>query len=292
MGQPAYLVARVFSNNAVLARQDEEERVLVGRGIGFGRRVGDWIPADLVQQQFLEVNPSKVHYLELMNSVDSHTFDTCVEAVERAADMLGELHPSVYLVLADHLAFTVQRLREGSVISNPLMDEIRAAFPEEYAAAELVLRYVNSHLDVELPAVEIAFITLHLNAARTGASVKGPLQQANALAGIVQYAGQRLGYPDTPGQIHGELVQTLARLTKRVRAGAFRSNAAVRSIERDLPLETSLAIQIVERIWGRTPLPHESVGEVAHLAVFLHGWRQDAANEMRINQTKQKGVNR
>jgi transcriptional antiterminator len=292
MGQPAYLIARVFSNNTVLASQDEAERVLVGRGIGFGRRVGDWIPADLVQQQYFEVNPSKVHYLELMSSVDSHTFDTCVQAVERAGDLLGELHPSVYLVLADHLAFTVQRLREGCVISNPLVDEIRAVFPDEYVAAELVLRYVNSHLDVELPADEKAFITLHLNAARTGASVKRPLQQANALAGIAQFAGQRLGYLDASGPVHDELIQMLARLTKRVRAGDFRGNAAGRSIKRDLPLETALATQIIEQIWGGTPLPHECMGEVAHLAVFLHGWRQDAANETRINQTKQKGVNR
>ncbi|MCW5954347.1 MAG: PRD domain-containing protein, partial [Propionibacteriaceae bacterium] len=223
MGRPAYLIARVFSNNAVLARLGEEERVLVGRGIGFGHRVGEWILADQVQQQYFEVSPSKVHYLELMNSVDSHTFDTCVEAVERAADLLGELHPSVYLVLADHLAFTVQRLREGNVISNPLIDEIRAAFPNEFTAAELVLHYVNSHLDVELPTDEIAFITLHLNAARTGASVKLPLQQANALAGLVQFTGQRLGCPEAPGQVRDELIQTLARLTKRVRTGAFRS---------------------------------------------------------------------
>jgi transcriptional antiterminator len=286
MEKSACLVSRVFSNNAVLARLGEDERVLVGCGIGFGRRVGERIPADKIQQQYFELSPSKAHYLDLMNLIDQRTFDTCVEAIKRAADLLGELHPSVYLVLADHLACVVQRLREGSVIFNPLMDEIRAAFPDESVAAEVVLRYINSHLDVELPSDETAFITLHLSAARTGASVKLPLKQANDLAGIVQFAADRLGHPNASGVVHGELVWTLARLTKRVRAGAFRSHAAARSIERDLPLETELASQIIERIWGSTPLPHGAAGEVAHHAVFLHGWKQDAENEMQIDRAQ------
>jgi transcriptional antiterminator len=276
----AYRVFRVFSNNAVLARRDEDERVLVGRGIGFGRRVGEWIPADQVQQQYFDLNPSKARYLDLMNSVDQHTFDICIEAIEQAANLLGELHQSVYLVLADHLAFVVQRLREGSVISSPLIDVIRAAFPGEFAAAEVVLRYVNSHLDVELPPDETAFITLHLNAARISSSVKVPLRQANALDGIVRFAADRLGRPNTSGVVHDELIRTLARLTRRVRAGTLRSCPAARLIARDLPLETRLASQIIERISGSTPLPHGAAGEVAHLAVFLNGWKQDAGNEM------------
>lgn len=291
MGQGAYFAVRIFSNNAALARQDEKERVLVGRGIGYGRRVGDRIPADLVQRQYFEVSSNKVHHLELVDSVDAHTLDACVKAVDQASELLGELHPSGLFVLAEHLAFTVQRSREGSVIANPLTDEIKAAFPDELAAAELVLRYINSLLDVELPDAEAAFIALHLNAARTGVSVKRPLQQANALAGIVQFTGQQLGCEDASGPVHDHLIRTLARLTKRVRAGFFRGNAAARSIERDLPVETVLARAVLARIWGGAPLPKQSRGEVAYLAVFLHGWRQEAANESRINP-KKKAVNR
>ena len=290
MEESAYLVARVFGNNAVLGCRGEDTRVLVGRGIGFGRQVGQQIPLDQVQQQYFELSPSNLHYLDLMNSVDQHLFNVCTEAIEQAADMLGELHPSVYLVLTEHLVFAVQRLREGTVIRNPLIDEIRAAFPEEFVAAEVVVLYINSHLDVELPPDEMAFVTLHLNAARTDASVKLPLQQANDLAQIVQFAQDRLGHPNASGAVHSELIWTLARLTKRVRASAFRSNAAVRFIERDLPLETEVASQIIERISGLMPLPHDMAGEVAHLAVFLHGWKQDTRSEMQIGPAQQKGI--
>lgn len=189
MAELSYKVARVFSNNAVLARRGEDELVLVGRGIGFGRRAGDQIAADNVQRQYVEISPDKAQYLDLVNSIDSQVFETISAAIDLATDLLGELHPSVYLVLTDHLAFAVQRLREGEAITNPLLSEIRVVFPAEFGAAELMLSYINSHLDAELPVDEAAFITLHLSAARAGSTVKQPLQQANALAGIVEYAG-------------------------------------------------------------------------------------------------------
>jgi transcriptional antiterminator len=292
MSEPAYSVTRVFGNNAVLGHCGDDTRVLVGRGIGFGRRIGQEIPLDEVQHQYFEIKPTNVRYLDLLNSNDQHTLDVCNEAIDRAADVLGELHPSVYLLLVEHLAFTVQRLREGSLIRNPLIDEIRAAFPDEFMAAEVVVRHIDSHLDVELPPDETAFITLHLNAARTDASVKLPLRQANDLAELVKFAAEKLGHPNTSPTVHGELIWTLARLTKRIQAGAYRGNAAVRLIERDLALETEVASQIIEKILGSTPLPPEVVGEVAHLALFLHGWKQDASYENEINPANQKGVTR
>ena len=53
MEECVYSVARVFRNNTVLGCRGEDTRVLVGRGIGFGRRVGQSIPFNEGQQHFL-----------------------------------------------------------------------------------------------------------------------------------------------------------------------------------------------------------------------------------------------
>lgn len=282
MGEPSYRVVRVFNNNAVLVRQDEDELVVVGRGIGFGRRTGDRIAADNVQRQYVEIGRDKAQYLELMNSIDPRVFEIISTTVDLAVDLLGELHPSVYLLLADHLAFAVQRFRDGAAIVNPLLGEIRVVFPTEFGAAELMLGYINSHLGIELPTDEAAFITLHLNAARTGSTVKQPLQQANVLGGIVEFATTWLGSPAISPAVHDELVGALARLANRLESGAYRVNLAARSIQRDLPHETELARQIVLRILQVEQLPREAVGEVANLAVFLHGWQQDVNDKKNI----------
>lgn len=282
MTKPTHRVVRALNNNAVLARAGEDEMVLVGRGIGFGRSEGDPIPADSVQSRFIEVDPEKVHFLTWVSSLGTSVLDTITSAVDLAADLLGELHPSVYLLLADHLAFAVQRIEQGEPIQNTLMQEIRAAFPEEYAAAEVVLHFLNANLALTMPGDEAAFITLHLNAARHGASVKQPLQRANRLADVVEFATTELDVPrptgadGDPARAGNELTISLAQLAQRLDQGRFRRNAASRSIHRDLPRESDLARQIIQRILG-TDVPRAAQGEIAYLAVFLHGWGEDHA---------------
>lgn len=275
MVELSYEVVRVLSSNAVLARHGEDELVLVGRGIGFGRSVGELIPAGAGQQEFIAAQSDKAQYLNLVNSIDAEMFETISAAVDLAADLLGELHPSVYLLLTDHLVFAVARQREGQAILNPLLGEIRAVFPAEFGAAELVLQYINSRLGIDLPIDEAAFITLHLNAARHGSNVKQPLQQANALAGINEYVYARLGRVPATGAVHDDFVLAMARLGRRLRRGDYRHNQAARSIQRDLPFETELAGQLIQRLLDVDRLPREAAGEVATLAVLLHGWRQD-----------------
>lgn len=228
-----------------------------------------------MHQEFIAPQSDKAQYLNLVNSIEPEIFETIQAAVELAADLLGELHPSVYLMLTDHLAFAVNREREGQQISNPLVGEIRAVFPAEFGAAELVLQYINSRLGTELPIDEAAFITLHLNAARHGSNVKQPLQQANALAGINEFVLARLGRPGATGPARDDFVHAMARLGRRLDQGHYRHNQAARSIQRDLPFEHDLAAQVICRLLGVEALPREAAGEVATLAVLLHGWRQD-----------------
>nr|WP_275587060.1 PRD domain-containing protein [Arcanobacterium pluranimalium] len=184
---------------------------------------------------------------------------------------MGELHPSVYLLLSDHLIFAMQRLRDGQVIRNNLRTEIRAVFPEEFAAAEAVLTYINAHADMAFPDDEAAFIALHLNAARTGVTVKQPLEQANRLATIINDAGQSLGVEHAvPEEVSASILATM----RRIESGMFRKNDALRAISRELPREFDVAERIIAQLLQVDAVPLLALGEVAFLSVTLHAWRQ------------------
>lgn len=273
-------VVRVLSNNAVLARvgegdSDDGGLVLVGRGIGFGRHVGDPVSATADQRQYIELSPDKVQLLTSLNALDPYVIETISTAVDLAADLLGELHPSVYLVLAEHLSYAVDRVGKGEVIRNSLLEEIKAVFSAEFGAAELIVQYLNSHLTVDLPIDEAAFIALHLNAARSGVTVKQPLAKANELAGLATFVRHRLPREVGAASTSDDgLITTLTYVQRRARAGQWRDNRAQRSIARDLPREYDLAEQVLCRILDTAMLPREAAGEAAYLAVFLHGWEQ------------------
>ena len=137
-------IIRVFSNNAVLVRvpsgvprEDTAQntaqtkntqqqtsqttnntQVLVGRGIGFQRKPGDEISPATADRQYLELSPERAQFLKGVLSLDPAVMETISAAVDLAVDLLGELHPSVYVVLAEHISFAVQRAGSGEQIRN------------------------------------------------------------------------------------------------------------------------------------------------------------------------------
>ncbi|MDD7554348.1 PRD domain-containing protein [Schaalia hyovaginalis] len=275
-----YRVTHALNNNAVAAVDVDSDTpvILVGKGLGFGRRPGDEIPEEDVRERYIAVGEDRSHYLNLLKNIPAVTLEAVSGGVELAEEQLGALHPSVYVILTDHLAFAVQRLAEGQMIENPLLPEIRARFPREFVAAEILLRYVNARLDIMLPIDEAAFITLHLRAAATGETVKRPLSQANALAGLTDTVIARLVRGTTVREdARAELVSHIVALSRRLKGGELRANAALLSIQRDAPDDYALAEEIVQILSEGFQTPAAQVaGEVAFTALFLHGWRQDA----------------
>lgn len=217
-----------------------DTQVLVGRGIGFQRKPGDEISPATADRQYLELSPERAQFLKGVLSLDPAVMETISAAVDLAVDLLGELHPSVYVVLAEHISFAVQRAGSG--------EQVRAAFPLEFQAAQLMVSYINSHTaNATLPVDEAAFIALHLNAARQGVTVKQPLAVANELAGLLRFVCARLGATTTTfdGTVDHSLALELTRMSNRVEAKQFRSNLARRSIERDLPSELHHALNSI-----------------------------------------------
>lgn len=288
---PQPRIVRVLSNNAVVVTgsaglDDTTQQVLVGRGIGFGAKVGQPVEEVRDHQKYVQLGKEQAQFLETLRSLDPELVEKCSDAVDLAADILGTLHPSVYIMLVEHLSFAVGRLRRGEHITNAIAGEIRAVFPEEFHAAEVVIQYINNSIsDVQFPKAEAGFVALHLNAARTGVSVKAPLAQANKLAELVGFARSSLGIGGTGAAVgastsenvvHNDgLESTIARLTSRLMAGRFRPMAAAAAIAGQLHNEFQISGQIICRILGCETMPPEATGEAAYLAVFLHGCVHD-----------------
>lgn len=280
MSQPDNRVVRVLSNNAVLATCATGEVVLVGRGIGFGRKVGDPISTDATHRRYLALSDEQAAVVHSMSAMDPFVTSTIATSIDLAADLLGELHPSVYVVLVEHLAAALERLERGEVIRNGLTTEISAVFSAEYQAAELIVHYLNTHLDQEFPADEAGFIALHLVAARTGDTVRTPLATANELGQITAFVRVRLA------PRHGadsDLAALLTSAISRLRTRDWRNNDAHDAIVAALPEEYALATEVLAEIVHTNPLPAAAAGEAAYLAVSLHGWRQDAGGHNFIN---------
>ncbi|MCI6574780.1 MAG: PRD domain-containing protein [Actinomycetaceae bacterium] len=290
MTQTEFRAIRVLNNNAVVAHSlthpaatlattdvtsasDTAEMVLIGKGIGFGTNPGDVIDGAKVQHRYAAIDPSKLHILRLLTTLDQSIFDAITSGVELAESLLGELAPSVYLSLTDHIAFSLERINRGETIDNPLLVEIRTVFPEEYQAAELVVGTIKNDINVALPPAEVAYIALHLNAARLGVPVKSPLGQANFMAGLVSEAKSLLGVSGMQLD-DAELISELLRIYARVRANKPRSTPLTFMIQRDMPAQYAAAERLLAHMYSDETNVREWKGESAMLAVLLHSWTQ------------------
>lgn len=166
-----YRVQRLLNNNVVQAvDQGGRQFVLVGRGVGHGRAVGEEVPRRLIEQVFVAESGDKAdrHLRDLIADIPTEHLLVAGAAVATAHERLG-ITPSqsLLLPLADHLSFAVDRAARGEVMSfHPLRWEVRHLYPQEVSVGEEVLALVRERLRVDLPEDEAVALALHLVSAQ------------------------------------------------------------------------------------------------------------------------------
>lgn len=133
-----YCILRILNNNALLAEEkgDGSERILLGKGIGFGKRAGDEVTIDEGVQVYTPVVREEQHSaIHAVNAIDPVYIETAGKIIEAAEKVFDSINGDILLPLADHLAFAARRERENIFLSNPFIPDIKILFGKEYAVA-------------------------------------------------------------------------------------------------------------------------------------------------------------
>lgn len=168
-------IVQVLNNNAVIAVPGSGpagpagERILVGRGVGFGRRPGQAVDPERVERSFVPQSTAQGQQLSAL--LAQIPFDE-VAAVGRACAYIRArlpygLGPSMDIALLDHVHAALDRHAHGLNVPNALLSELRSYQSEEYAVAVTALGVINQDLGVDLPEDEAGYIVLHIVNAAT-----------------------------------------------------------------------------------------------------------------------------
>ena len=123
-----YCILRILNNNALLAEEkgDGSERILLGKGIGFGKRAGDEVTIDEGVQVYTPVVREEQHSaIHAVNAIDPVYIETAGKIIEAAEKVFDSINGDILLPLADHLAFAARRERENIFLSNPFIPDIK-----------------------------------------------------------------------------------------------------------------------------------------------------------------------
>lgn len=214
-------VQKVLNNNVIIASHPEhEEVVVIGKGIGFGKKTGDQLSAETIEKMFILTNErEREQYKTLVPHVSERLIglmnDIMLYIQERVSEPLNE---HIHIALTDHIAFAIKRLKQGFAMDNPFLLETKALYPQEYEIAKGVIEMLNERLNISLPEGEVGFIALHIYSSVTNSEVSSVNQNSRLISHLISLTEEHLKIKLDRDSVHYlRLVRHLHYTIERVR---------------------------------------------------------------------------
>lgn len=152
-------ISKILNNNVVISEENQAEVILMGRGLAFGRKVGQEIPAELIEKKYvLSENKS-----QLLMELPAEIMEMADKVISFAREKLEKrLKDSAFLAMADHMYGVLLRLKDDYYLKNFLMWDVKRFFPAEFEVGQYAKQLLGTYLGKELPDDEAAFMALTL----------------------------------------------------------------------------------------------------------------------------------
>lgn len=158
-------IYKILNNNvAVVLDEQEQEKIVMGRGICFQKKAGDSIPEEAVDKVFaLSAGEAHSKFQVLVQDVPMEHIALGEEIISEAKQRLGKtLNDMIYISLIDHIHTSIVRFLDGVTVKNVLLWDIRRFYKEEFQIGLWALAKIQEQLHIQLPEDEAGFIALHL----------------------------------------------------------------------------------------------------------------------------------
>lgn len=144
--------------------EDDEEKIVMGRGICFKKKTGDYIdPKQVDKVFFLENQEVSRRFKELVVDIPLEYLQIGEEIFNEAKMTLGKaINDNCYIALVDHIYTACERVKEGIFVKNALLWDIKRFYKIEYEVGKRSLRIIKEKTGVELNDDEAGFIALHI----------------------------------------------------------------------------------------------------------------------------------
>ncbi|MDU2491011.1 MAG: PRD domain-containing protein [Clostridium celatum] len=159
------IINKVLNNNVVtIINENDEEAVVMGRGLAFQKKKGDEIDESKIEKIFVLENKSiNQKLLTLVNDIPAKYLEVVEDIIKYAEDKLGKkLNENIYLTLTDHISFAISRAEKNLEIKNAMLWDIKRLHKEEFDVGIHALRVIKENLNFDLPEDEAASIAMHI----------------------------------------------------------------------------------------------------------------------------------
>ena len=157
-------ISKLLNNNVAVVIENNEEKIVMGRGICFKKKVGDFIdPKQVDKVFFLEDQEVSRRFKELVVNIPLEYLQIGDEIFDEAKMTLGKpINDNCYIALVDHIYTACERVKEGIFVKNALLWDIKRFYKIEYEVGKRSLQIIKDKTGIELNDDEAGFIALHI----------------------------------------------------------------------------------------------------------------------------------
>lgn len=274
-------IKKVINNNILCVVDDKgAELIVTGRGLGFGRKIGQRVDASDVEKVYrMEDKTEQRRLRELVEQIPLEHLALTEDLIAEIKSTIHQpLNESLLITLADHISFAIQRKARGIEFKNPLAGSILCYYPAEYQLGQRCLSLIRERCGVDLNPDEAAFIALHIVNAELNTTMSEMYDITRLIEGVikvVEYFYRDLGVFDRESLAFNRFVVHLRYFAQRLFQDKLmtdspdESDAAFRAlIARNCKQHYKCALCVAEYVkntWHKTLSQEELIYLTIHL---------------------------
>lgn len=162
------LVIRNINNNVSVCLDSRGKEVVVfGKGVGFIKPPAE-VPLYKIERTFYEISE---RYISLLSEIPPEVIDFTARQLPLVQSRLPyEMNSNLVMILADHLAFAIERVKKGVYVSMPSIYELEVNYPAEVEIGRHFVNQMQKEFKIHLPKGEVQGVAMHFINARFGES--------------------------------------------------------------------------------------------------------------------------
>ncbi len=269
-----FRVRKALNHNTLIAisMEDNKEYLLIGKGIGFGKKVGERfeIPDQMECTVYsLQEQTERGKPMEIVKGIEPVYLEIAGKVLAKSEEVFGKIDRRILFPMADHIAFAVQRIQANEQISNPLTDDIRALFYREYKTAESLKDILWDMMKIEIDEHEVGYVALHIHSAIEEEKVSFSMKIAQAVRDCVVMVEDAVGCKiDVESLSYNRLMNHIRYMVARAIKGEKLKLNMNDYISVQYPEAYAIAKKVCELLEKQIGYPLEEI-EVGYLAIHI-----------------------
>jgi transcriptional antiterminator len=271
-----YKIMKILNNNVVLALQNDKEKILFSRGIGYKKQTGDTVDSKVPVEKVFSIEDKENYsrFKEIIASTDSGIVGICEEIIFMIdKELQEELDEKIHIALTDHIAFTLIRLKEHNEIENPFLIETETLYKKEFEIAKKAVAMLEKHTGINIPDGEIGFITLHIHTARNKGKLSNTIKYSYLSNSIVELIEDELKIEiDRKSLDYARLIVHIRFALERIINSTPIKNMLLDTVKRKFKRSFKIAAKVGDLLEGALNIKVVP-DEIGYLAIYIEKLR-------------------